>query len=155
MAPEPRLSGTFPVVRSETFPPARRSSFHRPQMEDAVEPVRQVALVCIGRAVSFGALAIVLLMLSFAFDAALAFRCGAICTLLMAGILTRKAITAHRQPPRRTEVWLYLDERWRPADDRANRHFATMLSQVYAQFARHALNVACGFFAASVALSLV
>lgn len=119
-----------------------------------MEPVRKVALACVGRAVGYGALAIVLLMLSFAFDAALAFRCGAICTLAMAGILTLKACVAHRQPPRRTEVWLYLDERWRPADERANRNFSAMLCEVYAEFARLALNIACGFFAVSVALSL-
>ncbi|WP_187972453.1 hypothetical protein [Aquibium microcysteis] len=103
----------------------------------------------------FGALGIVLLMLSFAFDAALAFRCGAICTLLMAGILTRKALVAHRQPPRRTEVWLHLDERSRPSDERSIRAFSEMMSGVYAEFARLALNVACGFFAVSVAISLV
>ncbi|MDN2580172.1 hypothetical protein [Aquibium sp. ELW1220] len=120
-----------------------------------MEPVRQVAFVCIGRAVGFGALAIVLMMLSFAFDAALAFRCGAICTLLMAGILTRKAMVAHRQPPRRTEVWLHLDERWRPSDERGNRNFSAMMSEVYAEFARLALNIACGFFAVSVAFSFV
>ena len=117
-----------------------------------MEPIRQAALICTGRAVGFGSLGIGLMMLSFAFDPALAFRCGAICTLLMAGILTRKALVAHRQPPRRTEVWLCLEERWRPADERANRDFTAMLSEVYAQFARHALNVACGFFALSVAL---
>lgn len=120
-----------------------------------MEPVRQVAVICIGRAVGFGALAIAMLMLAFAFDAALAFRCGAIGTLVMAGILTQKAILAPRQTPRRTEVWLCLDERWRPTDDLASRDFMATLREVYGQFGRLALTIACGFFALSVALSTV
>ncbi|MFN3549317.1 MAG: hypothetical protein ACK4U0_17665 [Mesorhizobium sp.] len=120
-----------------------------------MEPVRQIALACVGRAVGFGALAIALVMLSLAFEPALAFRSGAICTLLMAGILTRKALLADRQPPRRTEVWLYLDERSRPNSERANRVFTALLRDIYGQFARLALNVACGFFAFSLALSVV
>ncbi len=119
-----------------------------------MEPVRKVAFVCVGRAVGFGALAIAMMMLAFAFDPVLAFRCGAICTLLMAGILTQKAIMALRQPPRRTEVWLFLDERSRPSSEGANRAFAATLSDVYGQFARIALNVACLFFAMSVTLSI-
>lgn len=127
---------------------------YRPERNHAVEPIRQVAIVCIGRAVGFGSLAIVLMMASLAFDPALAFRCGAICTLLMAGVLTWKALIADRQPPRMTEVWLYLDERTRPTNERANRVFTAMLRDIYAQFARLALNVACGFFALSFAMSL-
>ncbi|RST87089.1 hypothetical protein EJC49_07420 [Aquibium carbonis] len=123
-------------------------------MEDAVEPVRKIAFVCVGRAVGFGALAIAMTMLSLAFHPVLAFRCGAICTLLMAGLLTQKAMLAHRQPPRRTEVWLFLDERSRPSDERADRAFADILREVYGQFARLAFNVACFFFAMSVTLSI-
>lgn len=119
-----------------------------------MEPVRQVALICIGRAAGFGALAIIMMMLAFAFDAALAFRCGAIATLLMAGVLTQKAVLAPRQSPRRTETWLCLDERWRPTDERASRDFMATLREVYGQFARLALTIACGFFALSVALSI-
>lgn len=120
----------------------------------AVEPVRHVAMICIGRAVGFGALAIAMLMLSFAFDAALSFKCGAIATLLMAGVLTHKATFAPRVPPRRTEVWLCLHERWRPEDDLASRDFSETLREVYGQFGRLALTIACGFFLLSVALSL-
>ena len=119
-----------------------------------MEPVRQVALICIGRAAGFGALAIMMVMLAFAFDAAQAFRCGAIGTLVMAAVLTQKAILAPHQIPRRTEVWLCLDERWRPTDESASRHFMATLREVYGQFARLALTIACGFFALSVVLSI-
>ncbi len=117
-----------------------------------MEPVRHVANICVGRAVLFGSLAIVMLMVAFSFHPVLAFKCGAITTLLMSGILTAKALHAHAVPPRRTEAWLFLDERARPSCDRTNRMFSTTLREVYAQFARVTLFVACGFFAVSLLL---
>jgi hypothetical protein len=56
--------------------------------------------------------------------------------------------------PHRTEVWLCLHERWRPSDENTRRDFATTLREVYGQFARLALTVACGFFALSIALAI-
>ncbi len=122
--------------------------------EAKVDPVRNVAMICIGRAVGFGALAIAMLMLAFAFDLALALRCGAIGTLLMAGILTQKAMLAPRKPPRLTEVWLCLDERLRPSDEMARRDFTDTLRDVYGQFAKLSLTIACGLFALSVAVAI-
>ena len=92
-----------------------------------MEPVRHVAEICVGRAVLFGSLAIILLMVAFSFDPVLAFKCGAITTLLMSAILTFKALQAHAVPPRRTEAW----------------------------FARTTLIAACGFFASSLLLDLL
>ena len=120
-----------------------------------MEPVRHVAEICVGRAVLFGSLAIILLMVAFSFDPVLAFKCGAITTLLMSAILTFKALQAHAVPPRRTEAWIYLDERWRPSCERSNRMFSSVLREVYALFARTTLIAACGFFASSLLLDLL
>ncbi|WP_197434969.1 hypothetical protein [Nitratireductor arenosus] len=117
-----------------------------------MEPIRQVAMLCIGRAVMFGAIAIALIMLSFSFNPALAFRSGAITTMVMAGILTFKAVAAPSQNPKRTEVWLNLAERFRPRNPEARLIFLTILREVYGRFARASFLVACGFFAVSVAL---
>jgi hypothetical protein len=122
--------------------------------EVRVDPVRNVATICIGRAVGFGALAIAMLMLAFASDFALSLRFGAIGTLLMAGILTQKANLAPQKPPRLTEVWLCLDERLRPGDPNAQRAFTDTLRDVYGQFAKLSLVIACGLFALSVTVSI-
>ncbi len=117
-----------------------------------MEPIRQVAMVCIGRAVMFGAIAIALIMLSFSFNPALAFRSGAITTMVMAGILTFKAAAAPSQNPNRTEVWLNLAEQFRPRNPQARLAFLKILREVYGRFARASFLVACGFFAVSVGL---
>ncbi|MEQ8297643.1 MAG: hypothetical protein RIB55_14320 [Nitratireductor sp.] len=117
-----------------------------------MEPIRQVAMVCIGRAVTFGAIAIALIMLSFSFNPALAFRSGAITTMVMAGILTFKAVAATSQNPKRTEVWLNLAEQFRPQNPEARLIFLKILREVYGGFARASFLIACGFFAVSMGL---
>lgn len=120
-----------------------------------MEHTRRIATFCVGRAVFFGAIAISCMMLAFSFNPALAFRCGAITTMLMAGVLTFKAIQALSRHPRKTEVWLYLDERTRPANDQARAVFSRMMREVYGRFARGSFMVACGFFAISLGFSAV
>lgn len=119
-----------------------------------METIRNLAIMCVGRAVMFGALAIFCVMFSFAFDPAAAFRSGAIMTLLMTGILLLKAQYVVFQKPRNTEVWIYLDERARPRDDEATRRYAAVLREVYARFALAALLAACALFAISVLFGL-
>ena len=105
-----------------------------------------------GRAVTFGAIAIALIMLSFSFNPALAFRSGAITTMVMAGILTFKAVAATSQNPKRTEVWLNLAEQFRPQNPEARLIFLKILREVYGGFARASFLIACGFFAVSMGL---
>lgn len=119
-----------------------------------MDKIREVAMACTGRAVMFGALAIVCVMVSFSFDPVAAFRSGAVLTLAMAAILTWKALAATRQNPKLTEVWIYLDEHSRPAGEQARHLFASVLREVYGRFAQASLIVACGLFAISVALGL-
>lgn len=119
-----------------------------------MEKVRQTAIFCVGRGVFFGSLAIGCVMVGFSFNPVSAFRSGAVLTLLMSGLLLWKALAAHSQDPRRTEVWLYLDETTRPADKHASFVFATIMREVYGRFARIALGVACGFFGVSMMLTI-
>jgi type IV secretory pathway VirB3-like protein len=119
-----------------------------------MQKIREIAFACVGRAVMFGVLAIACVMIGFSFNPVSAFRSGAVLTLVMAAILIFKAATAHRQNPKMTEVWLYLDESNRPSDGHARFVFATVMRDVYARFAQAALLVACGLFVISLGFNL-
>lgn len=116
-----------------------------------MERFRQVATMCIGRAVLFGWLAITLVMLSFSFNPAIAFRAGAVLALVMATILLVKALGATRKNPRHTEMWIHLDDRSQPMNDEARRVFGNTIRDVYARFAQGAFLVACVLFMLSIA----
>ncbi len=115
-----------------------------------MEKIREVAIFCIGRAVMFGSLAITCVMVGFSFNPVSAFRAGAMLTLLMAAILIWKAYAAARQNPKSTEVWMYLDQKARPANEHSRFVFATIMRDVYARFGQASLAVACLFFAISI-----
>jgi hypothetical protein len=119
-----------------------------------MEKIRQTAVACVGRAVMFGTLAIGCVMVGFSFNPVSAFRSGAVLTLVMAAILIWKAVAALRQNPKSTEVWLYLDERSRPADDHARLAFASVMRDVYGRFAQVSLFAACAMFGISLLLGL-
>ncbi|MER8826258.1 hypothetical protein [Mesorhizobium sp. M0988] len=102
----------------------------------------------------FGSLAIGCVMIGFSFNPVSAFRSGAFLTLTMVLALMWKATTAGTKNPKHTEVWLYLDEKSRPAARPARRVFGTIMSDVYKLYARIALGVAVGFFLVSVVLML-
>lgn len=116
--------------------------------------IRQVALQCVGRAVMFGTLAIGCVMVGFSFNPVSAFRSGAFLALIMAALLMWKAVTAGSKNPRRTEVWLYLDEKSRPIDAAAQSVFRTVMREVYVLYARISLAAAVGLFAISLVFML-
>lgn len=116
-----------------------------------MEKIRQVANVCVGRAVLFGWLAIGLIMLSFSFNPVIAFRAGAVLALVMSSILLVKAFEAAGKNPKRTEVWLYLDDRSRPMNDAAEQAFRNTMRDVYGRFARGVFVIACVMFMLSIA----
>lgn len=120
-----------------------------------MEKIHQIAFICIGRAVLFGAFAIALIMLCLSFDPARAFLAGAMLTLVMAEILIVKALIVHWQNPKRTEVWGYLDNRIKPSGPSGRAVFANVLRDVYVSFARNSFTAACSFFAASLVLRFV
>lgn len=115
-----------------------------------MDKLREVAIACVGRAVMFGSLAIGCVMVGFSFNPVSAFRSGAVLSLVMAAILIWRATTAHRQNPKTSEVWLYLDERSRPAEAHARFVFGTVMKDVYARFAQATLAVAVLLFAISL-----
>jgi hypothetical protein len=121
----------------------------------SMDEVEGVAVECVGRAVLFGSLAIGCVMIGFSFNPVSAFRSGAFLTLIMALVLMWKATTASTKDPKRTETWLYLDDKSRPVDDAARRLFGMVLRDVYGVFARIALYVAVGFFVLSLVLMLL
>lgn len=115
-----------------------------------MDRVRQVAFFCVGRAVMFGWLAIGCIMFSFAFNPVMAFRAGAVMALMMAAILLFKAFATAHQNPRRTEVWIYLDDKTRPVNDQAKAVFRNTLRDVYAQYAQGVFLLGCALFALSL-----
>lgn len=119
-----------------------------------MEKTRQLAMLCVGRAVFFGGLAISLIMISFAFDFALALQAGAILTLSMAAILLWFALTAERREPKRTEVWMLLADDERPRNDHAKRAFRTMMQEVHTHYARNAFTFSVSFFAMSTLMQV-
>jgi hypothetical protein len=120
-----------------------------------MENLREIANMCVGRAVSFGALAIMCVMVSFAFSPVAAFRAGAVFTLLMAAILFFKAQSAFRQQPKATEVWLYLDDKSRPTDPQSLHLFARTMREVYIRYGLHALVASLCFYAISIGFTLM
>ncbi len=119
-----------------------------------MEKTRQTATMCVGRAVMFAALAIVLLMLSFAFDPVRACRAGGILTLVLSAILIWYAQTAQRRRPKDTETWPVLAEAERPNGEYAVRLFAQVMEDVYLYFARQAFAVAAALLTASLLLAI-
>lgn len=117
-----------------------------------MEKIREIAIFCVGRAVFFGSLAIGCVMIGFSFNPVSAFRSGAVLTLVMAVVLLWKAMAAQSQNPKRTEVWLYLDENVRPPEAQAKFIVSTIMRDVYGKFAQAALGVAFGFFLISFLL---
>lgn len=120
-----------------------------------MQEISGAAHMCVGRAVFFAAIAIVTSMTGCAFDPALAFRVGAVLTLALAAILIFKGQLAHRQEPKRTEVWLHLSEEARPRSPAAAAAFANQMRAVYGEYARHAFIVSTGMFALSLGFSLM
>ena len=120
-----------------------------------MEKIRKVAVMCIGRAVMFGALAIGLIMISFSFDLVLAFSAGALLALVMAQILIIKAYATARQNPRKTEAWNYLSPDARPTGRPGVKVFRSILIEVYLRFAAHSLTAGCCFFTTSMALRVL
>lgn len=117
-----------------------------------MDPYRETAFFCVGRAVMFGVLAIALFMLSFAFDPAVALRSGGTCGLIMSAILLWYAQTAHRRKPRNTETFLLLPKESRPKDDWSIRVFSTVMADTYLYFAVRTFGYSVVLLLAGVAL---
>jgi hypothetical protein len=97
--------------------------------------MRQIAYEVVQRACLFGSLAVFCIMVGMSFEPRLAFQAGGTLTALMALILVYKAQEALTKPFRKTELWLYLPEEFRPPASQAQWASATVLREVYLTFA--------------------
>ena len=107
-----------------------------------MEKVRDQAMLCVGRAVFYGYLAITMAMLGSMFDLVLFFRIGAILALVMAVVLLWFVQTAPGRAPKKAETWLLLEDRYRPQNEHAVRLFSQVLQEVYGYFAMLAVRFA-------------
>ena len=120
-----------------------------------MDAVQEKAMFCVGRAVMFSALAIGLVMLSFAFDPSTALKAGGVLGLVLATVLIWYAQTAHRRNPKNTETWMLLEEGLRPVGEPGRRAFANVMAETYAWFAARAFVVATTSLCAGIAMSLL
>jgi hypothetical protein len=104
--------------------------------------MRRIAYETALRACSFGALAIICVMIGLSFAPRAAFQAGGFLTTLMAVILIYKAYEARTKNYRRTEMWLYLPEDQRPPASYAQWASATVLRETYLTFARWTAGIA-------------
>ena len=112
-------------------------------------------MFCVGRAVFFGAFAISIVMLSFAFDFALSLKAGAILSLIMSLILLYFVQTAPSRNPKHTETWLLLEDERKPKNAHARKAFCGVMREVYGFYAYYAVIVSIGLFVASLGLDLI
>ena len=120
-----------------------------------MEKIRETAFFCVGRAVMFSTLAVMLVMLSFVFDPVAALKAGGTMGLALSAILLWFAQTAHRRKPKDTETWLLLKDDARPAGEHGAKLFASVMQDVYLFFATRTFVVAVTLIAASLLLALL
>ncbi|HJZ44721.1 MAG TPA: hypothetical protein VJ233_13445 [Hyphomicrobiaceae bacterium] len=100
-----------------------------------MEDMRRIAFETVLRACGFGSLAIFCIMIGLSFNPLVAFQSGGFLTTVMTGILVLKAFEARTKPYRRTEMWLYLPKEARPPEAVAQRMTASLMREVYLNFA--------------------
>jgi len=113
-----------------------------------------VAYQTVGRAVGFAGLAILCIMLGFAFDPILALQSGGLLALLVLAVLLLKAQLALTADHRRTEMWIYLRDDEKPREDFAHWAISTVLRDAYLWFARWMAAVAVALWGIAVLLPL-
>ena len=102
-----------------------------------MDEMRKVAFACVARACGFGMLAIICVMVGMSFDPRAVFQAGGILTLMMTFILILKARYALTQNYKKTEMWLYLPENFRPPERYAQWAASTVMRDAYFTFAQY------------------
>ncbi len=100
-----------------------------------MEQMRRIAYETVLRACAFSSLAIFCVMVGMSFMPRLAFQAGGFLTIIMSFILILKAHEAKTKPYQRTEMWLYLEEQYRPPPAFAQWASAMVLQDTYLVFA--------------------
>jgi len=101
----------------------------------AVENLRRVAFISVGRGVAFAGLGIFVVMVGLSFDPVLALRAGGVLLLILLAGLLIKAQQVARADYRRTEAWLLLDSTQRQ-DERTAANLIVALREACMWFAR-------------------
>lgn len=120
-----------------------------------MERIRSLAHVSIGRGCCFGGLAIGATMMALIYDPPLAFRTGAVLTLIAACVLLIKARNAPKRPYRHTELWMLMDRKSDLPDAAAQRVLGGILAELYGRYARYAFVIAVGFWLLAITSDLV
>lgn len=115
---------------------------------------RRLAFAAAARDAGFVALAAATLMLAFSFAPALSLSIGANIALMFAIFMILRAVCLRDDSVERTEAWLVLQARERPAGDMGRRLARDELQDVLLRFAKAAAAAAILLYAASLAVSL-
>ncbi|WP_420405579.1 hypothetical protein [Nisaea sp.] len=104
-----------------------------------MEAIENAAIISVGRATGFAALAIVCIVMSLSYEPAIAARAGCILCLLASVVLFQYAVRAPTRPYRKTELWIILAKEDRPPKSVAQRVIGTILSRTYRKFAEYSM----------------
>lgn len=120
-----------------------------------MEEMRRIAYETVLRACGFASLAIFCVMIGLSFDARAAFQAGGFLTTLMAVVLIWKAREALTKDHRKTEMWLYLPDDFRPPEAYAQWASATVLRDTYLTFALWTSAIAIAMWTMALMFALV
>jgi hypothetical protein len=104
--------------------------------EQAMDRLREAALLSVGRACGFAAFGIFCIMIGLSFDPLLMVQTGGLLSLGLTAGLLLKAGLAGRGDYRQSETWLLLPREARPPAGVAERLFVSAMREVYMRFAR-------------------
>jgi heme A synthase len=122
---------------------------------ETVERIRGFAFLSIGRACLFAVLAIGTVMSGLIGWPVMAFRSGAILTMVAAAVLAIKALSAPRRNYRHTEVWILMGRRHDLPEDRAQVVFGGIIADTYWRFVDYAAASAMALWIATLAAALL
>jgi hypothetical protein len=109
---------------------------------EELDRIKAAAIQSIGRACLFGLLAIGTTMFALISWPILAFRSGAILSMLMLAVLLIRSEFSSRQDYRRTETWLLMGQRHTLPESHAARVILGILRDTYRRFAVYAATIA-------------
>lgn len=109
---------------------------------EELDRIKAAAIQSIGRACLFGLLAIGTTMFALISWPILAFRSGAILSMLMLAVLVMRSELSSRQDYRRTETWLLMGQRHALPESHSARVIQGVLRDTYRRFAVYAATIA-------------
>jgi hypothetical protein len=120
-----------------------------------IDRIEQAANLSVARGCGFAALGILTFFIGMSADPTVALKSGGLLSLLVCAVLLLKAGIAHRQPYRRTEVWVMLKPAERPEPAVAQVVITTILREAYLRFAMQAGLLALLFLVGSAISALL